>query len=72
MAEQRYFEIEQELMGFAGTVIHLLRVIEDCLREKKTLVAPISIITEDRIEGMLQEPGEVMGRMSTELKERNG
>jgi hypothetical protein len=58
------------VVGFADTVIHLLRVIEDCLREKSILVAPISRNTEDTMEDMLQELREVMERTSMVLRER--
>jgi hypothetical protein len=70
MAEERYFEITQEVIGYSGTVVHLLRVIEECLKERAALVAPMTWITEDAMSRMLQGLKEAMERTLVILRER--
>jgi hypothetical protein len=72
MDEQRYLEIEEEVVGYAKTVIYLPRTIRKCLKEKEELVgkAPGSAYTEDRIKGMLEVLWEEMEQSEMQLKEQ--
>jgi hypothetical protein len=72
MTEQRYFEMAEEVVGYVGTVIHLSRVVRDCMKEKKELGAPISPFTEDRIGGMLEDLWEEMEQSAMMLGEWKG
>jgi hypothetical protein len=59
MAKERYPELVHERVGYAGTVILLLREIESSLKEKRT----IAWVTADSADVMLQSLEGEMIRM---------
>jgi hypothetical protein len=59
MSEERYPELVHEIVGYAGTVILLLREIGSSVKEKRT----IHWVTADSADAMLQRLEEEMIRM---------